>query len=85
MIVPSGAVRVLVATRPVDLRKGWPRHPCLHRSWSRLRGPVVRAKRSVNLGWLRDVLRAVRAATEIAVPAGMRVLVATRSLPPRRR
>ena len=23
MIVPSGAVRVLVATRPVDFRKGW--------------------------------------------------------------
>jgi len=23
MIVPSGAVRVLVATRPVDFRKAW--------------------------------------------------------------
>ena len=40
---------------------------------------MVRAKRSVDLGWLRDVLRAVRAATEIAVPAGMRVPVATKA------
>jgi hypothetical protein len=32
MIVPSGAVRVLVATRPVDLRKGWPAiHACIDR------------------------------------------------------
>ena len=29
MIVPSGAVRVLVATRPVDFRKAWMASPSM--------------------------------------------------------
>jgi transposase len=34
MIVPSGAVRVLVATRPVDFRKGMDGRAALVRDWA---------------------------------------------------
>jgi hypothetical protein len=34
MIVPSGAVRVLVATRPVDFRKGMDGRAALMRDWA---------------------------------------------------
>jgi hypothetical protein len=44
----------------------------------------VRAQRGIDLGWLREVLRAVKAAKMIAVQAGMRVLVATKPVDFRR-
>ena len=44
----------------------------------------VRAQRGIDLGWLKEVLRAVKAAKMIAVQAGMRVLVATKPVDFRR-
>ena len=41
-------------------------------------GAVVRAERGVDLGGLRDVLRAVKGGDMIAVAAGVKVLVATK-------